>query len=127
MPHSLLIRLKPISGKAQQPSLPITQPSLGLLIANGYQVVMSGQYWMSVYPGLLLLASAINEFLGNGFDRYELMAGHVDYKREAIVQFPPPLRPNGRPDLEKQRINVDAVRNAVTSITAAGWAPVMAT
>ena len=32
-------------------------------------------------PGLLLLASAINEFLGNGFDRYELMAGHVDYKR----------------------------------------------
>lgn len=36
--------------------LPITQPSLGLLIANGYQVVMSGQYWMSVYPGLLLLA-----------------------------------------------------------------------
>jgi peptide/nickel transport system permease protein len=36
--------------------LPITQPSLGLLIANGYQVVMSGQYWMSVFPGLLLLA-----------------------------------------------------------------------
>ena len=36
--------------------LPITQPSLGLLIANGYQMLISGQYWISVYPGLLLLA-----------------------------------------------------------------------
>jgi peptide/nickel transport system permease protein len=35
--------------------LPITEPSLGLLIANGYEVLMSGQYWMSVYPGLLLV------------------------------------------------------------------------
>ncbi|MGO4175618.1 ABC transporter permease [Bosea sp. TAF32] len=35
--------------------LPITQPSLGLLIANGYQVLLSGQYWISVYPGILLL------------------------------------------------------------------------
>lgn len=36
--------------------LPITEPSLGLLIANGYEVLMSGQYWISVWPGLLLLA-----------------------------------------------------------------------
>jgi len=36
--------------------LPITQPSLGLLISNGYQVLLSGEYWVSVYPGLLLLA-----------------------------------------------------------------------
>ena len=36
--------------------LPITEPSLGLLIANGYKVLLSGQYWISVYPGLLLLA-----------------------------------------------------------------------
>ncbi len=36
--------------------LPITEPSLGLLIANGYQVLLAGLYWMSVYPGLLLLA-----------------------------------------------------------------------
>jgi peptide/nickel transport system permease protein len=35
--------------------LPITEPSLGLLIANGYEVLMSGQYWISVYPGLLLV------------------------------------------------------------------------
>jgi peptide/nickel transport system permease protein len=36
--------------------LPITEPSLGLLIANGYKVLMSGEYWISVYPGLLLVA-----------------------------------------------------------------------
>lgn len=36
--------------------LPITEPSLGLLIANGYQVLLAGLYWISVYPGLLLLA-----------------------------------------------------------------------
>ena len=35
--------------------LPITEPSLGLLIAKGYKVLLSGQYWISVYPGLLLL------------------------------------------------------------------------
>jgi peptide/nickel transport system permease protein len=35
--------------------LPITEPSLGLLISNGYQTLLSGQYWISVYPGLLLL------------------------------------------------------------------------
>jgi peptide/nickel transport system permease protein len=35
--------------------LPITEPSLGLLIANGYQVLLAGIYWMSIYPGLLLL------------------------------------------------------------------------
>ena len=47
----------------------------------------------------------------------------TDFKREAIIQFPMPMRPNGRPDLEKQRVNVDAVRNAVTSAMEAGWNP----
>ncbi|WP_084657680.1 ABC transporter permease [Natronohydrobacter thiooxidans] len=42
--------------------LPATQPSLGLLISNGFQFVLSGQYWISVFPGiaLLLLIVAIN-------------------------------------------------------------------
>lgn len=48
---------------------------------------------------------------------------HVDYKREAIVQFPPPLRPNGRPDVEKQRVNLDALANAVAAAIEAGWDP----
>lgn len=42
--------------------LPITQPSLGLLISNGFNVMMSGTYWISVFPGILLviLIFAIN-------------------------------------------------------------------
>jgi peptide/nickel transport system permease protein len=42
--------------------LPITEPSLGLLIANGYQYLLSGKYWISFYPGLALLLTimAIN-------------------------------------------------------------------
>jgi len=42
--------------------LPITEPSLGLLIANGFQYLLSGKYWISFYPGLALLLTimAIN-------------------------------------------------------------------
>jgi peptide/nickel transport system permease protein len=42
--------------------LPITEPSLGLLIANGFQYLLSGAYWISVYPGIVLLVTvaAIN-------------------------------------------------------------------
>ncbi len=36
--------------------LPITEPSLGLLIANGYTHLLSGKYWISFFPGLALLA-----------------------------------------------------------------------
>jgi peptide/nickel transport system permease protein len=36
--------------------LPPTEPSLGLLIANGYEYLLSGKYWISFYPGLALLA-----------------------------------------------------------------------
>ena len=35
--------------------LPITQPSLGLLISNGYPFMLSGNYWLSIYPGLVLI------------------------------------------------------------------------
>jgi peptide/nickel transport system permease protein len=37
--------------------LPITEPSLGLLIANGFAFLLSGLYWVSVFPGLLLLVT----------------------------------------------------------------------
>ncbi len=35
--------------------MPITEPSLGLLIANGFSYLMNGEYWISIYPGLALL------------------------------------------------------------------------
>jgi len=42
--------------------VPVTEPSLGLLIANGYQYMLSGQYWIIFFPGsaLLLLIVSIN-------------------------------------------------------------------
>ena len=58
-----------------------------------------------------------------GTEKLTLTLKHQDYQREAIIQFPPPLRPNGRPDVEKQRVDLDAVRNAVTSSIEAGWEP----
>jgi peptide/nickel transport system permease protein len=39
--------------------LPPTEPSLGLLIANGYEYLLSGKYWISFYPGLALLATIL--------------------------------------------------------------------
>jgi peptide/nickel transport system permease protein len=35
--------------------VPITEPSLGLLIANGYGYMLSGNYWIAFYPGIALL------------------------------------------------------------------------
>jgi peptide/nickel transport system permease protein len=35
--------------------LPLTEPSLGLLIANGFEYMLSGKYWISFYPGVALL------------------------------------------------------------------------
>ena len=42
--------------------LPVTEPSLGMLIANGFQYMLSGRYWISIYPGiaLIVLIVAIN-------------------------------------------------------------------
>ena len=35
--------------------VPITEPSLGTLISNGYQALFSGYWWSSVYPGVVLV------------------------------------------------------------------------
>ena len=35
--------------------LPVTEPSLGLLIANGFAYLLNGEYWVSIYPGIALL------------------------------------------------------------------------
>lgn len=46
-----------------------------------------------------------------------------DAKREAVVQFPMPMSANGHPQMQRQRINVDSVKNAVASVIEAGWDP----
>jgi peptide/nickel transport system permease protein len=40
--------------------LPPTEPSLGLLISNGSQYLMSGKYWISVFPGIALLVLIVS-------------------------------------------------------------------
>lgn len=40
--------------------LPPTRPSLGLLIANGFDFLQSGRWWISVLPGLVLLVLIVS-------------------------------------------------------------------
>ena len=40
--------------------VPVTEPSLGLLIANGYTHMLSGKYWVSFYPGVALLMTIVS-------------------------------------------------------------------
>jgi peptide/nickel transport system permease protein len=40
--------------------LPITEPSLGLLIANGFEYMLSGRYWISFFPGVALLVAIVS-------------------------------------------------------------------
>ncbi|MEM9523752.1 MAG: ABC transporter permease [Pseudomonadota bacterium] len=40
--------------------LPQTEPSLGVLIANGFEYMLSGRYWISVFPGLALLFTVVS-------------------------------------------------------------------
>jgi peptide/nickel transport system permease protein len=34
--------------------VPVTEPSLGMLIANGFDYLLSGVYWISLFPGVVL-------------------------------------------------------------------------
>ena len=37
-----------------------TEPSLGVLIANGFEYMMSGRYWISFFPGIALLLTIVS-------------------------------------------------------------------
>ena len=37
--------------------LPPTEPSLGLLISNGFEYMLSGNYWIAIFPGVALLVT----------------------------------------------------------------------
>ncbi|NBC96805.1 MAG: ABC transporter permease subunit [Deinococcus-Thermus bacterium] len=39
--------------------LPVTEPSLGLLISNGFDFLLSGRYWISFFPGVALLVTIV--------------------------------------------------------------------
>ncbi|OCJ44979.1 peptide ABC transporter permease [Agrobacterium rubi] len=50
--------------------VPIDKPSLGSAVANGFQYLLTGQYWISLFPGLALfgLIASIN-FVGEDMRR----------------------------------------------------------
>jgi len=37
-----------------------TEPSLGVLISNGFEYMMSGRYWISFFPGIALLLTIVS-------------------------------------------------------------------
>lgn len=39
--------------------VPVTEPSLGMLISNGFEYLLSGQYWISFFPGIALAVAII--------------------------------------------------------------------
>lgn len=40
--------------------VPLTEPSLGLLIADGYPYLQSGKYWISFFPGAALVLTIVS-------------------------------------------------------------------
>jgi peptide/nickel transport system permease protein len=50
--------------------VPVDQPSLGSAVANGFQYLLTGQYWISFFPGLALfgLIASVN-FVGEDVRR----------------------------------------------------------
>ncbi len=39
--------------------LPVTEPSLGLLVSKGFEYMISRQYWISTFPGVALLLTVL--------------------------------------------------------------------
>lgn len=39
--------------------LPLTEPSLGSLISNGFKYIHTDRYWLSIYPGLALMITVV--------------------------------------------------------------------
>lgn len=40
--------------------MPVTQPSLGSLIRSGFDLLLSGAWWMTLWPGLVLVAIVLS-------------------------------------------------------------------
>jgi len=52
--------------------VPITEPSLGLLVKNGFDVLLSGLWWTSVFPGMAIMLAVFGINLLGDFLRDEL-------------------------------------------------------
>ena len=52
--------------------VPVTEPSLGLLVKNGFDVLFSGLWWTSVFPGMYIMLLVFGINLMGDFLRDEL-------------------------------------------------------
>ena len=52
--------------------VPVTEPSLGLLVKSGFDVLFSGMWWTSVFPGLYIMLLVFGINLVGDFLRDEL-------------------------------------------------------
>ena len=57
--------------------LPMTEPSLGLLVASGYPDLLAGKYWICFFPGLMLVLTILGVNL-------------VAYRLDDVLQLRPP-------------------------------------
>ena len=48
---------------------PVTQPSLGMLISNGFEFLLSGSYWISFFPGVALAIAIVGINLSGDLQR----------------------------------------------------------
>jgi len=89
--------------------LPITEPSLGLLIATGFQYLLSGDYWISIFPGiaLVLLVASLNVLADQ---LRALLNPKLQLARAAL----PPLEPVASKGAPRDENAVLAVRNLTT-------------
>src|SRR5690606_29679628 len=39
--------------------MPVTKPSLGMLISNGFEHLLNGRFWISIFPGALLMVTVL--------------------------------------------------------------------
>ena len=52
--------------------VPVTRPSLGLVVKNGFDVLFSGMWWASVFPGAFIMLLVFGIYLFGDFLRDEL-------------------------------------------------------
>ncbi len=61
--------------------VPVTTPSLGIMISRGFRVLFSGAWWVTVFPGIVLMLTVlgvnlIGDWLRDVFDpRFDMGAG----------------------------------------------------
>ena len=78
--------------------MPVTKPSLGTLIRSGYDLMFAGAWWVTVLPGLVLIAVLISvNVLGDAL-RDLLDPRRTPVESKGKLAGANPLKPRCPPD-----------------------------